>query len=60
VKEKYTKAKMNIIVENGDQNILNAVVGNGDYLNNGMDPDIDGEIGVGSNTNTPPTFPDDD
>ncbi len=61
MKEKYTKAKMSIIVENGDKNILSSVVGNNvDYFNNGMDPDIDGEIGLGSNTNTPPTFPDDD
>lgn len=56
MKEKYTKAKMSIIIENSDAKSLNAVLGYVDYY--GEDPDIDGEIGIGS-SNTDPSIPDD-
>lgn len=58
MKEKYTKAKMSIIIENANTKSLNAVFGYVDYY--GENPEVEGEIGVGGSTNTPPTFPDDE
>ena len=57
MKEKYTKAKMNISIEEDAENGLKTGFGFMGYFSG--DEELNGEIGVGGSTNTAPTLPDD-